>query len=681
VARSFTPSEEEDQAVSEVIREYLDLGACLPIERKQVEWVSPVFGRPKQGSAKWRLIADLSVLNRHVVNHHFKMESLQTAVSMATPNCFFCKLDLSSAYFHLGMAPPTRAFLGFTWGGRWLQWQALPFGLSTAPRVFSKLMRQAVKYARAHGVCLVIYIDDLLIMGATREKCRLHAIATAAWLQHLGLTVNWKKSILTPCQEIEFLGLVLNSVTQQVLVGPEKLAHIQREAIRLSQKTTLNVRTLAAFEGKLVALRPAIRPCLLHLRWIDLCKTQAVRTQGWEGTATLTAQALDELLWWAEHAQEENGARWSHPPPTWVMTTDAALDNGWGATLERVTSVSPVTSAQLVHPTQLRLPPSQQAWHLTTGSSPRSPTTPQPMVAPTMSCGSRTSSTLAPPKGLLEARGLWTPEERHSAVSINRFELEASLRAIRCFPHQMRDCTVTWRADNQVCVYCTQKWKAKSTDLLSGLLELWQLCKERHIHLLPEYIPGVENTRADELSRRSEKQDWQLNPILYRRITKIRYQPTVDAFASNRNRQTTRFWSWVWEEETAGVDFFDQSLAGEWLWANPPFSLLDRVLDTVRRQQAHMLLVVPKWTTASWWPTAVSLQTAPPLLLPRVENLYIPKGILPAMGPPHWDSLCLQISGNPAEVAEANELWGEERLQQEDTQLVDWWWKRMRPQT
>ena len=692
VGRHFVPSPDERKAVDTVLAEYRDLGAC--VETEETEWVSPIFGRPKP-SGKWRLIADLSVLNRHIWVPHFKMESLASAVELAWKECWFCKLDLSNAYFHVGMRSSSLPYLGFTWGGKLYRWVALPFGLAVAPRLFSKLMKQGLKMARALGVPLVIYLDDVLVIGKNPEECRTYVIAVAAHLHRLGFTVNLEKSVLDPTQSIQFLGLELDSRTERVSVGKEKLDAVRKRARQLLTKQSLPTRELAKWIGTLVSLRPAISPALLHLRHLDLCKSRAVAASGWEGTASLTPQALDELRWWDRESPGVNGSSWSHPPPQWVLTTDAALEVGWGATLERHPgpTVEPGTHRDtlstpiLLVKQQLQQQQLQQqqrqtgTWPVDPPSRPRSPPSrskgPAPPWAGNGPCNSSPLQLDGPP--VLEARGLWTEAEKKAAVSVNRWELEALIRALRRFREHLAGSTVVWRSDNQVALYCVQKFRAKSTDLLGGMLELHQVVTDLGVWILPEYLPGELNSAADRLSRRIERQDWKLHPAIFARLCKIRWSPSIDAFASAKNRQTDRFWSWTFEEGTSGVDFFHQNLKGERLYGNPPFTLLTRVLRTLQAQRARMILIVPRWESAVWWPLMRAMLVSPPLPLPRDPDLFLPASTdnQCGVGVAKWDALAVEVSGNLAEVAEAREVYGP-ALMRDDPQLVEWWTRHRR---
>ena len=61
------------------------------------------------------------------------------------------KIDLKDAYFSIKIHPNHKKFLKFRWRGISYQYRALHFGLATAPRVFSKVMQEAVKQLREKG--------------------------------------------------------------------------------------------------------------------------------------------------------------------------------------------------------------------------------------------------------------------------------------------------------------------------------------------------------------------------------------------------------------------------------------------------------------------------------------------------------------------------------------------------
>ena len=59
---------------------------------------------------------------------------------------------------------------------------------------------------------MLIYLVDMLLIGHSMEELSMCCDTVIFLLQHLGFVINWKKAVLAPMQEIEFLGLKLNSV-------------------------------------------------------------------------------------------------------------------------------------------------------------------------------------------------------------------------------------------------------------------------------------------------------------------------------------------------------------------------------------------------------------------------------------------------------------------------------------
>ena len=56
-------------------------------------------------------------------------------------------LDLKDDYFHIGIDPADRRYLRFCHNGTTWQFTVLPFGLSTSPRVFTKILKPVLAYA------------------------------------------------------------------------------------------------------------------------------------------------------------------------------------------------------------------------------------------------------------------------------------------------------------------------------------------------------------------------------------------------------------------------------------------------------------------------------------------------------------------------------------------------------
>ena len=80
------------------------------------------------------------------------------------------KLDLKDTYLSVPITESHRKFLQFYWRNQLLQFTCLPFGLSSAPYVFTKLLRPVLTFLRDKGVHCLMYLDDMLILGKTPKE-------------------------------------------------------------------------------------------------------------------------------------------------------------------------------------------------------------------------------------------------------------------------------------------------------------------------------------------------------------------------------------------------------------------------------------------------------------------------------------------------------------------------------
>ena len=78
------------------------------------------------------------------------------------------------------------------------QFRVPPFGLSTAPYTFTKLIKPVVSCLRRLETRTILYLDDMLIMHQSRELLLEQLAAALRLLTAVGFLLNLKKSVLTP---------------------------------------------------------------------------------------------------------------------------------------------------------------------------------------------------------------------------------------------------------------------------------------------------------------------------------------------------------------------------------------------------------------------------------------------------------------------------------------------------
>ena len=70
------------------------------------------------------------------------MEGMPMLLSLLQIDDWMCTIDLKDAYFGVAIAPVHRKYLRFVWNKKLFQFKAMPFGLSSAPKVYTKLLKQ-----------------------------------------------------------------------------------------------------------------------------------------------------------------------------------------------------------------------------------------------------------------------------------------------------------------------------------------------------------------------------------------------------------------------------------------------------------------------------------------------------------------------------------------------------------
>lgn len=276
--------------------------------------VSTIFVIPKKGGGQ-RPVFNLKHLNQFVRYDHFKMEGIHMLRDLLKPNDFLAKIDLKDAYFTMPIWKNHQKFLRFIWQDTQWEFLCLPFGLASAPRLFTKILKPVVGLLRKQGIRLIIYLDDILLMAPTAEELTRHIKLTVSLLELLGFVINYTKSQLSPVQSIEFLGFPINSVTFQISLPKDKVKSIKRECSKVLANQSITVRELARLLGKLSASIQAVFPTPLHYRYLQAVKKQSLAKQG---SYEAPPAALEELKWWRDHLPVWNGKALLSEPPTLI---------------------------------------------------------------------------------------------------------------------------------------------------------------------------------------------------------------------------------------------------------------------------------------------------------------------------------------------------------------------------
>ncbi len=181
---------------------------------------------------------------------------------------------------HAG-SPHHRRFLRFAFEGVAYQYKALPFGLSLATRTFTRCMDAALSPLQQMGIRIVNYLDDWLILAQSQAVLTLHKTLLLSHLGCLGLRVNFAKSILSPSQQVSFLGTVIDSVQMTATVSAERATTIQYHMASFEEGTNRPLKAFQRMLGLMASALPVLRLGLLHMRPIQFLMKQRVPSAAW----------------------------------------------------------------------------------------------------------------------------------------------------------------------------------------------------------------------------------------------------------------------------------------------------------------------------------------------------------------------------------------------------------------
>ena len=167
----------------------------------------------------------------------------------------------------------------------------------------------------------------------------------------------------------------------------------------------------------------------------------------------------------------------------------------------------------------------------------------------------------------------------------------------------MHDCSVEIQIDNTTAVsYINKLGGCKSKPLCDISLRIATWCEERNLFLFAIFVPGVLNTLADAESRRPVSSgDWKLSPLAFASIAET-WSVQVDLFASDWNKQLSKFAIWFPHPGAWKVDAFNLHWKGLNAYCFPLFNLIPFCLTKILQEEAELVLVTPYWPRQLWFP-------------------------------------------------------------------------------
>ena len=519
-------------------------------------FVNHLFFIPKK-SGGIRPILNVKPLNKFLKTQHFKMEQVIQVKDLLREGMWMAKIDLEDAYYSIPIASSHRKFLQFYWKGQLYQYRCLCFGLSTAPYTFTKICKPLLAHLRSRGIRIILYLDDALIISDTEESLRADVATVVKVLQSAGFLINMKKSILTPVQELEYLGVLINSSEMTFGLSSAKIEQINKGAVSILQASSATPRQLAQFIGLINSTRLSLRTAAMHFRSLQFLLISSLRARNWDDALQLSEETKVELQWWVDNIGLHHKSPIHPETPSVTLESDASME-GWGGRWDEEMTGGSWSQSDL-----------QQCPHINSLELKAALLTMQSFL-----------------KNKTDCSVLLKMDNRSAVAYVNHLGGTRSEKLNKV-------ALSLWE-------WCIQRRLWVKAEYIPGRQNLHADWESRHT---------------------KDTSDWKLRPDFTQLLFKTVMNCSVDLFASRHNHQLSRYWSRKHDPSCEGVNAFTKDWAVEMSYAFPPFCLIGMCLQKCQREQAELLLIAPAWPNQPWYALLLRMLFKNPVLLPTVGNL------------------------------------------------------------
>jgi len=269
-----------------------------------------------------------------------KYEDWKIAMSYFSLGAYMFSFDLRSGYHHIEIFEGHQTYLGFSWrhattnSTKFYVFTVLPFGLSSAPHIFTKILKPLEKHWRHQGICIAIFLDDGWGIGKDRQLCSHIAKAVKTDLGKAGFVTNDEKSVWEPCQRLDWLGITWDSARGTIGIVDRRIAKIVATIDSIIESDfVISARRLASFSGQIISTSPVSgnisRIMTRH------CVMSTLSVQHWDALVNLDQYCIDELKFWRTNLNslKVRNCFLTHKPQRFVYSDASATGCGSVITL------------------------------------------------------------------------------------------------------------------------------------------------------------------------------------------------------------------------------------------------------------------------------------------------------------------------------------------------------------
>lgn len=297
----------------------------------------------KYKPGKWRLIFNLSAPHNHSVNDgilkelcsfsYVSVDDVVSSILLMGRGTLMAKLDIKEAYRMVPVHPEDRLLLGMKWKDQTYIDKTLPFGLRSAPLIFTAV-GDGIEWAmRKGGVqCVFHYVDDFITLGRPgSDECTSNLATCLQICSDLGAPIEVDKCE-GPATCLPFLGIEIDTVQLELRLPLDKLQRVRELVIEWRGKKACTKRELLSLIGLLQHAAKVVKPGRTFVRrMIDL----SMIAKKPQDHLRLNKAFRSDLEWWHYFVGQWNGisllAPFQRQYPDEEITSDASGSWGCGA--------------------------------------------------------------------------------------------------------------------------------------------------------------------------------------------------------------------------------------------------------------------------------------------------------------------------------------------------------------
>ncbi len=526
-------------------------------------WLKVKPDTDSEGKLKYRRLLDLSFLNKYIDNDTFTMETAETIRSVIEIGEYTTSIDYQDAYFHILINKRFRKYLRFAFEGVTYQLRVLPQGANISPRVFTAIIAPIKQFCHLREIKLYQYLDDWLVRHKIPCILKEHTGFVINIAEHCGFVRSVSKCDLVPKQVFKFLGYMFDTI--RGLVTPPENRWVKLDpAIKSFMKSAFQTgHEWQKLIGILVALSKLVPLGMCRLRPIQT-HFQFFWNPAYSPPSQLVpvSQTVKHHLRWWKDRRNLLQGVPFRKPKPEVHVYTDASDFGWGAHVENQS-----------------------------------------------------------------AQGYWSADNVH--LHINCKELLAVYLALVQFTPLLQGRSVLIMTDNTSVVgYINKEGGTVSQNLCNIAMRIYQWASYHSVVISARHIAGILNIWADRLSRFKglAALEWAINQTILTHIWQLWGTPQLDLFATWLNNRLPVYVSQIPDPQAIAVDAFSILWNDLFIYAFPPYRLLNKTLFKFRQEGSTMILIAPLSTEQSWYPELLDLLARDPLSLPDIPNLLSQQG-------------------------------------------------------